>query len=470
VVTLPGLADDAQHRPGVHQRDRDAREAQTGTHDGIDIDGLDVHPDHTRPWPSAGARLAPRSAAERPCRTVMGFLPYWVSPAGVVWNDLTHVACFDVRLNADGTVVNPISWPWTSTIAAARAANVKVLLTLTGFDPVVNSNVVNSPAARASLAAGLANLIRNNADGIVLDLEGVNPAPPLPPWQNRMTELVIDLRARMRVLLAGSAFPEPLIYVATPAWNWAGGVNGWNFASLAVASDGLFVMGYDYTGSWSAAAGASAPLTGNSGINVTATVNTQYAAAIQAAGGKIVLGVPYYGNQWRTAGSNAGSASQGHAGSVLYSTAQTQQSVHGRQWDASTQTPWYRFQNGSQWNQVWYDDAQSIRAKFRLAKSAGLGGAGMWALTYDGSRTELSAVIRDEFVLPCPCRADFNFNGSVTIDDLFIYLNAWFIPCRGDLATQAGAPCLGRTCDVSGDGDVDLDDLFVYLNRWFAGC
>jgi hypothetical protein len=58
---------------------------------------------------------------------------------------------------------------------------------------------------------------------------------------------------------------------------------------------------------------------------------------------------------------------------------------------------------------------------------------------------------------PC-CYADFDKVGSNTIDDIFIYLNAWF----------ANSPY----AKVGGDGVAvpTIDDIFVFLNAWFAGC
>lgn len=54
------------------------------------------------------------------------------------------------------------------------------------------------------------------------------------------------------------------------------------------------------------------------------------------------------------------------------------------------------------------------------------------------------------------CIADFNGVGGVSIDDLFLYLNAWFI----------GAPA----ADINNAGGVSIDDLFLFLNAWFTGC
>jgi hypothetical protein len=54
------------------------------------------------------------------------------------------------------------------------------------------------------------------------------------------------------------------------------------------------------------------------------------------------------------------------------------------------------------------------------------------------------------------CAADFDANGSLNVDDIFAFINGWFV----------GAP--GTDFDAS--GAISVDDIFVYLNAWFAGC
>jgi hypothetical protein len=63
------------------------------------------------------------------------------------------------------------------------------------------------------------------------------------------------------------------------------------------------------------------------------------------------------------------------------------------------------------------------------------------------------------------CVADFDGSGTPNIDDIFIFLNAWFANCTG----QAGPPCNGRNADVNNNG-LNIDDIFIFLNLWFAGC
>ncbi|HMN41529.1 MAG TPA: GC-type dockerin domain-anchored protein [Phycisphaerales bacterium] len=58
---------------------------------------------------------------------------------------------------------------------------------------------------------------------------------------------------------------------------------------------------------------------------------------------------------------------------------------------------------------------------------------------------------------PCPepCVADFNHSGTLEVQDIFDFLNAWF----------AGNPA----ADVNGGG-LAVSDIFAFLNLWFAGC
>lgn len=55
-----------------------------------------------------------------------------------------------------------------------------------------------------------------------------------------------------------------------------------------------------------------------------------------------------------------------------------------------------------------------------------------------------------------PCVADFDCSGTRGVDDIFIYLSAWFV----------NAP----RSDVDDSGERTVGDIFVFLNLWFAGC
>jgi hypothetical protein len=55
-----------------------------------------------------------------------------------------------------------------------------------------------------------------------------------------------------------------------------------------------------------------------------------------------------------------------------------------------------------------------------------------------------------------PCPADFNRSGSVGIQDIFDFLNAWF---AGD-----------ASADFNHVNGLTEQDIFDFLSSWFAGC
>jgi len=61
--------------------------------------------------------------------------------------------------------------------------------------------------------------------------------------------------------------------------------------------------------------------------------------------------------------------------------------------------------------------------------------------------------------MPC-CKADFNRTGSVSVQDLFDFLAAWF----GRLATAD----VNGNPPGSGNANVTVQDLFDYLALWFG--
>ncbi len=57
---------------------------------------------------------------------------------------------------------------------------------------------------------------------------------------------------------------------------------------------------------------------------------------------------------------------------------------------------------------------------------------------------------------PPPCAADVDGSGSLTVNDVFTFVSAWF----------AG----GAAADFNHSGSLSSQDIFDYLAAWFAGC
>lgn len=376
----------------------------------------------------------------KPSQKVFGFLPYWSGTTNIRWDVLSHVGVFSIGVDASGNLSNTIGWPWTTTINTARANNVKVILTITNFNPTQVLSLMTSTTARNNFFAKLKAQVLAGADGVCIDFEGST--------SNGWPAQVPAFLQAMRDYFAQQQVPCE-IHIATPAVNWG---NAWNLTAVAAQADYLFIMGYDFYGSWSTTSGPSAPLFGGS-YNVDNTMRTQYAGVLTTTPQKMILGTPWYGNQWDTSTSAAYSSVIAFTQSVTYANAAVAVGTYGQQWDTSSRTPWYRWQD-STWNQVWFDDAESLGLKYARAKTYGLGGVGMWALGYQGSTSALWDAITAQFPVVCPCPADLNNDRFVDDSDFVLFSNAYQL-----LVCPTSGSCAG---DLNNDDFVDDSDFVLF--------
>ncbi len=79
-------------------------------------------------------------------------------------------------------------------------------------------------------------------------------------------------------------------------------------------------------------------------------------------------------------------------------------------------------------------------------------------LLFEGTATDPVSLVarRGTFLVTLRCLGDFNASGSVTVQDIFDFLTAFF---AGDISA-----------DVNGQGGVSTQDIFDFLTLWFGGC
>lgn len=319
--------------------------------------------------------------------SVFGYLPYWNGYSHLNFDLLSHIAVFGVNVNSDGSLGNDHGWPWTDLINTAHASGVKIILTAILFNGDYIHTLITTPAYRQNFFSNIKNkILEGGADGLNIDFESLNNADKGSNIVNFMQQLTDYLH---------NEIPGSEISFAGPAVNWGG---YWDLPGLANACDYIFIMGYAFAGSWSNSSAANSPLAGGS-YNISNTVNSQYG---NVPGSKLILGIPYYGHHWVTVGNTAGSTVKNFEGSFFFKTAAKEVAIYGRRWHSASQTPWYRYFDGSNWHQVWYDDAQSLGLKYDLAESKGYKGIGMWALDYDGDRPELWSEIYERYGTGAP--------------------------------------------------------------------
>lgn len=102
-----------------------------------------------------------------------------------------------------------------------------------------------------------------------------------------------------------------------------------------------------------------------------------YAVSVMPAG-KILMGVPNYGYDWTLP------FVQGSAARVLSNVQAISLAARQRvaiQYDLQAQSPFFRYQDDSgRQHEVWFEDARSLQAKYRLVKEYGLAGVSFWNL------------------------------------------------------------------------------------------
>ncbi|MCK5037360.1 MAG: hypothetical protein KAS73_15790 [Candidatus Sabulitectum sp.] len=318
--------------------------------------------------------------------TVFGFLPYWVNQAWLHYDLISVLAVFSVDMGAGGTITNSHGFPATFATAMdqAHANGAEVVVTVTNFSGSSIHSILTT--GRFTAIATIEDLVNSTVvDGVCIDFENVQSAD-----SDSLVTFMEDLR---------TALPYAHISICTPVVDWSG---AFNYSELAQSCDALMMMCYAFSGSWSTVAGPNAPLVGwgsspESSSNMAWALcdYIRYAPDVHE---KLVVGLPYYGHQWETVGSSTHSPAS-NCSTLFYTTMADRADAYGALWDEESLTPWYRFYS-SGWNQGWYDDDESLGLKYDMVTMAGIQGIGIWALGYDGERTELWDELEESFGEP----------------------------------------------------------------------
>ena len=358
---------------------------------------LELHRNEPSPQSPPASRVprARRTRAEGDLsRVVYGYYPFWIDDLSEMrWSALTHMAWFSIEMDSAGQVTATHGWPDQSAVDAAHTAGVRVDLTFTLFSPSGITTLCGDPARRATAVTNMVDQMEaGGADGVSVDFEGL---------QGAVRETFVSLIAELRAELDVRGHSDAEISIAGPAVDWSDAVD---LDSLLDYADYYFVMGYGYFWSGSGHAGPVGMLRVTDDWAAFQSLSTlrsiaHYSSIVPAAKRRqIIWGVPYYGREWVTADDQMGSATLSSQGAVTYS--QSVSDLAGgltRLWHDGVKNPWYRWQSGGSWHQVYYDDAESLAAKYLLALEQDLGGIGIWALGYDRPHQELWDLLETTF-------------------------------------------------------------------------
>ncbi len=327
-------------------------------------------------------------------KTVFGFLPWWEYKLGthknLRYDLLSHIAVFSFEADSLGNLKDPLNWPWVDLINTAIDKKVKLMLTISNFNPnSIHKLMVDIEVRKKLLENIRSRLITYGLSGVIIDFENIRDTDKEFAIRNFLDELRKALNPTVN---------SYEIAFATPAVSYS----KWFFPNILKNSDYLFIMGYDFYGSWSSTTGPSAPLSGGF-FNITKSLNEDYSTV---PSNKLILGVPYYGNYWKTNSNEAYStvtpydsmkaANNWVKPALSYKEIFTKYNKKEKLVDAVSKTPWLRWLDTT-WNQIWYDDSVSLALKYDLAINKNLKGVGIWALGYDDGRTEFWNLLERKF-------------------------------------------------------------------------
>ena len=329
-------------------------------------------------------------------KVVFGYLPDWEYLDGthtnIRYDLISHLAVFPFIADSSGNLSNPYNWPWNDVINSCSTAKVKLIASIGCFNGNTVHTLLNDQTKRTNLFTNIKNImLKWGFAGVNIDFEELFNSDK-PSAMGNFIKLLNQYIKAVNQSYEISTAVYPVNF------------DNWGYDDISEYSDLLFVMCYNYYGSWSFTSGPSSPFEGTY-YNISKSFTNDLASIVAKYPQRILYGIAYVGNHWKTKTSDAYSivdtskANKGFVKTLKYSEIFLAYQSKEIIWDALSKTPWLRW-NDDGWNQIWYDDASSLSIKYDYTLQKRFGGVGIWALGYDDGRTELWKVIEDKFAKP----------------------------------------------------------------------
>ena len=352
-------------------------------------------------------------------KEVFGYAPYWALAQHNSWDYkvMSTIAYFGLTVNWDGTWLETdgghagfYSQDFTNMVNQAHAAGDRVVLVIKGSGQDAVNDVVTVPAYTQLVIANTIGAIgAKGLDGVNVDFEGYTSAV-YPNIQAGYTNFVTQLSNAVHAQWP-NAFVSAATYSGSASWD--GGLM--NITAIAPALDAMFIMAYDMAfENMPGQAGPNAPLTGWT-YNDTQSIK-EYLTKAPAS--KIILGVHWYGYRYTTTGNGVFAQTVGGAQASRYPDALKAIACGpgvSQHWDEQSASPWAAWyspktgdpcgENIGAWQELYYDNVQSLGRKYDLVNSTGIRGMGVWALGYDGGAPEIWSELSTYFSCPVTVNA-----------------------------------------------------------------
>lgn len=325
-------------------------------------------------------------------KKIFGWHPYWVGSTYTAyqWNLLSDLCYFsyDASPSTGNNTNTSFAWSTASVVTVAKANGTKIHICATMFSG--HSTFWASSTAQTTFINNIVSLLNaRGGDGVNIDFEGMGSSDKV-PFTTFMTNLNNALN---------TANPNYKLSLCLYAVDWSG---TFNMPVLNTVVDFFTIMGYDYYYGGSGTAGPSSPLY-NYQTSYNYTIAKSVTAYIKAGASpnKVLLGLPYYGEEWEVTANTIPATTTGNFNSsrtlsYLLSNSATY-SAANKHWEGTCYSPYYAYQSSSMWRQCFIDDVYSLGRKYDMVNERGLGGIGIWALGYDAGTTNYWTLIQNKF-------------------------------------------------------------------------
>ena len=323
-------------------------------------------------------------------KEVFGFHPFWMGTAYQNYNFTLLTRLFYFSYVLDPKTGDPKTthyWNETKIIDLAHSYDCKVDLCITNFGQTQNRIFLTSEKAQIKLIANILNLLKKrNGDGVNINFESV---PKM--YKTQFSNFIKRLSESLQ-----KANPNYKLSITIPAIDWR---NAYDVATLKNYVDYFFLMGYDFYGKYSTVAGPTSLLFSGADWTTNNINNTINNYIEQGADPKsLILGLPYYGNEWVTKDGEVPSEKVKFVKARSYSYINSHYAdKYVAHYDSTSHSIYYIFRNGSEWRQCWADNEQTLSIKYDYINEKKLGGLGIWALGYDNGFPELWTLIKNKF-------------------------------------------------------------------------
>lgn len=350
--------------------------------------------------PDASDALPAPVYAKREGARVHGYYAWWTRG---LWLDLDlslydKLFFFEITPAADGSIRDRNGYPfaWQGLIARADSANVPVIPTMTLLDADSLQALFLNPHHRDTLLSSSLELIEESGGkGLHLDFEWFAPAED--SLREGFHAYVDTLAARV-----ASDYPDAELSMFVPAFHPDGMID---LTRIPAFFSEIMVQGYDLHWQTGPTAGPVAPLSGWNGNNWESILHAMDTLGMDRQ--RLLITVPYYGYEWPVTGQEPGSATRGEARVVtnarldslnvpeMQVAARDRAREHGLQRDASSGSPFYTYEDSTGWYQGWFEDPESLSAKYRFVMDSDLAGVAIFPIGYDASG--MDGVLRAAF-------------------------------------------------------------------------